>query len=369
MNTCTTAFKNMIVFIKNNVFAFAVLMIGLVVSAITLLYLSVRIDYYEAVRNSSTLDFSQVFIENNVSATVSELRDQLLEYQNKNSNITQIYCKVPVYSAGINEEYFICDLTKDNIILNQAKNNNDMESGTFFSDDDLTNGNNVCVLSGVYDFKSKTVDCGSFELDVIGNLNQSSVDKGYIPYETLAKNNYIPDKVYLSFGDKDLAVVLMKNYVSDMEKEFPDWVVQTNVDDLASDKSDIFTSENKAMIAMILVAVFNVAYLYIFVLQKRLKTIYIYKITGATNAKIFRIFSIEFFYLLIVQMVVSISVFKFIVVPIISKYDLVFGYGVSIKHYIFACAVMLILCILFVFPPMLFYIRKNAIEIKQYIKG
>ena len=239
--------------------------------------------------------------------------------------------------------------------------------GRFFSDDEIENGDEVMIIVGIgTELKSMTYDNTNFK--VIGSYAPNNMANGYLTQKSLIKNNIIPTTYSIVF-DKELSVQEIKEYKKELEELFPEFKIETTMDYISENAPVMLDFENICLLLMVVAAIISCAYLYSFILQMRVNKIYIFKLCGASPGNLMKIFVSEMIALLIMQFGVAFIIFRVILINVLKKYDVAFYYGYSRIHVIIAFLIIFVLCLLIFIPVLFYYCKKNAIQIKQKMKG
>lgn len=371
MNICGNALRNLKVFIKTNNIAFVILVIGMITSVITFVYTFVRIDYYNAITSTAETDLSEIVMSKDTDITLSpEISERLAVYCSNNDFVKYVYANISVTGNEDFDEYsyLICDLSDNNNYFADLLNTNIMYSGKWFSNDELKESSPVCVLSGMNYSEISEVFCGSTELNVVGIMNESSPTCGYVPLSTVEKNNIPVSYITFKTASSNMTYAMLEAFVNDISDSFPEFKVQSELSKKADDKAGVFDSENTAMLCMGIIASVNVAYLYIYVLKRKLKIIYVYKLSGVKNSTILAVFIAEFMMIIISAFLAAVLLFQFCIYPVISERDIAFALGLSLKHYVASALSMLIIFMITVCPVAVYYIKKNTVEIFKSIR-
>ncbi|MFT3951870.1 MAG: hypothetical protein QM689_08015 [Oscillospiraceae bacterium] len=373
------SYTNLRAFIQKNTTIFVILFSSLVFTTMILIYISVKLDYNAASAIAAMSDFSIVHIDNNGMLTPEEVKSRFEGYLPGKNEDASAYAVVKgeydgdgysLSESGRTEAQAKVLLAGEAEYLRDAQSEFGVADGHFFTDEELQSGAAICMLSSVEKAAGR-FNCGGVKLTVVGAYNNSISSLMYkviIPYQTMIANGLIPDEYIMDYHDKDITVTQLRAYVKELQDLFPELGVQTEIDLEAKNKSDRIDFQTLAMLFMLLIAIFNVAYLYMFVLQKRVKNILVLKLSGIRGAGIVRIFFGELVMILLAQMLCASVLFRLAVYPVIQKYDVAFGYGIGMRHYLFGGAVMLVLCMLATAPVVAFYGRIPPVRIRQYVK-
>lgn len=361
--------KNIKSFANKYTSVFVILIIGFVLSSITLIYVTVKLDSKSGDISSADVSLNVISLDNEeTKISVNNIKDAIIKYCKNDSMVNYAYCEFS-NSTGKSTYSTAAIITDENNYMKNFNNKSQPLTGEMLSEDDLKNGNQVGVIvSQMNDDKCIQVDGHAFK-------NKGSVIRSehtpihfYIPLKSVEKLNLIPNN-YCIVYKKNLNLNEIYDTKKELKESFPDFKIKNEMDNyhedslFSIDKTDIY------MLIMSAVAILSVAYLYTYIIRKRINQIYIFKISGASSFDIYKILFSETMILLLFQDLISIIIFRFVLIPIINKHDIVFAYCWSWYHVAFAFLALFILTVFIFTPIMLFFSTKNAVRIKDYDKG
>lgn len=339
------------------------MIVGLVVSTVTLIYVTVKLDTFSDLLSNSELSLNRIQLNNSDTQwSIDDISDKLQSYYENNSSVKYIYGLIENPKCVVT-----CVITDEKEILDTYMKGNTPIKGRFFSENEIANGENVMVAVGV-GTKLESIDFNGNKIKVVGSMIPNGITNGYIPLNTVRKNNIIPNK-YIVMYDSELTISEIKKYIADLENIFPEAKVETMMDYYSENGKLLLDFENVYLIIMAIVSVLSCAYLYSYIIQIRIRQIYIFKLCGATISKLVRLFLLEIIFIIIFQYIISLIIFRVCLIPALNKFDIAFIYGYSFRHILIAFAIIALAALLVFIPMLVFYCKKNAIEIKQYQKG
>lgn len=352
MNTLSIVIKNLKNFIIKHTVVFIIMFIALIISTITILYVVVKLDCLSDKFSAGDLSLNKIDLKNNeCQLAIDDISDRFQSYYENNSSVNYV-CGYLDSDEGY-MGFFITD-EKEN--LKKFSEQYKPMKGRFFSDDEIENGDEVMIIVGIgTELKSMTYDNTNFK--VIGSYAPNNMANGYLTQKSLIKNNIIPTTYSIVF-DKELSV-----------QEIKEFKIETTMDYISENAPVMLDFENICLLLMVIAAIISCAYLYSFILQMRVNKIYIFKLCGASPGNLMKIFVSEMIALLIMQFGVAFIIFRVILINVLKKYDVAFYYGYSRIHVIIAFLIIFVLCLLIFIPVLFYYCKKNAIQIKQKMKG
>ncbi|WP_124098235.1 FtsX-like permease family protein [Ruminococcus sp. Marseille-P6503] len=363
MNTLSIVAKNLKNFISKHTLVFIIMLAALTVSTITILYVTVKLDTLSDGLSAGDLELDQIRLKNTESLlAIDDISDRLQSYYENNSSVLCVQGCIDTSDA-----YVTCFITDEKKNLADFSEKYKPISGSFFSDEDIENGNNVMVSVGI-GTELKSVSLGDEEIKITGSYAPDGISNGYIPKNTVVNNGIIPDEYKIIYSD-ELSVRQAKEYKGQLEELFPEFEIETRMDYVLKEAPLMLDFENVCLILMAVVAVISCAYLYAYVIQMRINEIYIFKLCGASAARLARIFLCELLLLLMLQFFTAFIIFRLCLINILKKYDFAFTYGYSWIHTVITFGIIIALSLMVFAPVLIYYCRKNAVEIRQQQKG
>ena len=320
--------KNLLTFIKQNK---AVFIIFLLVEIFTLVaFFSVfnySLKFAEEAKELQTECRSYSFSVSDAT----ELDEQMSKFYSKYSDtIALLYALVAngddVVYAVYNSDYY-----DDRISL-----------GTNISSDDLTNGAKKIVIHSDADFSGDEYSIGSCytlcgtDYEVVGITYTGSAH--LIPYTSLADKSLLTEITVVT--NCDLTTLKASAFVSDIENIFQCTDVEkpsaydTNVYDQTVQYVSVFG-------IIILVALFNIIYLYAYMLNRRGYEFAVMRICGCSTDTAVSMYYIEVLILSTGVFAVALAVHLLCVMPLMSSISPSFGYYISTKYFILSYIVYL----------------------------
>lgn len=202
------------------------------------------------------------------------------------------------------------------------------------------------------------------EYNVIGELSKNGITNAYIPMNSAIHSELIPSG-YKIIYKKALTPDEMKANARSLKKTFSKMKVTDAISVYQQNGSLYLSSENLILILMAAVSVISCAYIYSYIISKRVNDIYAFKICGARTTTLVAISIAELMMIFIIQFIMAILVFLTVMFPLIKRNDVIFSYGFSVAHIAVSAAIILIQIILTFLPYLIFTYRKSVIELKQ----
>lgn len=363
MNAFSISVKNLRGFITKHTTVFFIMLIGLAISTVTIMYITIKTDCGTDYGDIASLSLDKIEMDNSEALLgIEDVSQRLQSYYDDNSSVNYI-CAL-IEGDDIFALAFITD-EKDN--LSRIHSGCKPIDGRFFTDDEISGGENVMITLGL-GTEQQSESINGADIKTVGCFAADGRTNAYIPLKTVIDNGIIPT-AYNIYYDSDLTVSQTKESKSRLEELFPELEVQTKMDYIKDNAPPNFDFDTLALIVMSAVSILSCAYLYSFMIQMRIKDIYIFKICGASIKNLIGIYTAELLMILLLQFALSLLIFAGCLIPALHKYDIAFVYGMSPKHFVFAFAAIAALALIIYIPVLTFYCRKNAVQIKQSRKG
>lgn len=363
MNVIIISLKNLRQLISKHLIVLVIMIIALSVSTVTFLYVTVKLDSYSDNISENDLNLSQIYLDDTKkSLDVDEVKAKLSDYCKNNDKVDYAYAFVE--SDEINS---ICVLYNEKSVLNNFSKNNKAIEGRFFTEEEIENGENVIISVGMgTDKKSVIID--DIEYDVIGCYGKNGITNGYIPLNTVLNNGIYPLRYVIQYKDK-LSISQIKLNKTELQNILPQVKIMTNLDHYAEEAPLSLDFENVCLVLMAMVSILSCVFLYLFLIQMRINQMNIFKICGATTFQLLKIYVFELLILLATQFLFAFVIFRLVLVSALKKYDIAFMYSYSFRQMLFTMLVITAVALLIFTPLIIFYCKKNAVEMKAYQKG
>ncbi|MDD6489693.1 MAG: hypothetical protein PUG48_07760 [Clostridia bacterium] len=299
--------------------------------------ISTQKSYYEGMRTYTV----QLSGSENIDENISEVL-------RSNDNIQRIYTVTVDGDFIFCGDYYGKSVKKFNVTL-----------GTYLSDDDIVKGEKKIVipLSMSKDFS-------------IGDMYLFNNEKYEITGVSIDDNFYIP---YNSLNDKSLisgvCVVLNDELSSSQSDEFMNRLSGIFKNSVIMPPSEEYGDEmNSFRLVMVIIilllslGIFNLSYLYSFILEKRKKQYSVLQICGCTKLRGILIYAGEVIIVSVASYILSALLFKFALLPLIMNIDslTVEAMGISSYLFLFVCYIIIMMCIFL--PCVIKYSSKTVVQ-------
>lgn len=354
------SFKNLIIFMKRYTVLFIITMISLVLSTLTMMYVVVKLDCLSDNLSRGDLSMNCIKLNNSEAMLpIQDISDRLISYKKGSEQVDSVLGMIR--SENISAACIIDDEANH---LKKYAEQNLLLSGRAFNDDELVNGSNVMITVGSRAEVDYQIDLNGCQYTVVGSMSGNKLTNAYVPIRSCISNNIVPFEYKIVYTE-DMSVDTIKENIAELKKLFPEMKVETVMDYYREKGILSFDFENTFLIIMAIVSLTSCAFLYSYIIDKRVKDIYIYKICGAAKSKLLCIALAELVCILIMQLIPALLLFLFVLIPVQKKYDVVFYYGYSYYHILTAVAIVIVCALIIYLPVLINTFRKSAVELKQ----
>lgn len=355
------AYKNLKNFAFKHTLIFLITMISLLLSAVTAVYVTVKLDSLSDYADNTDLELDYIRLENTDSRIpLDQMLDRAAEHCSTNKDIA---CFVAVFETdGLDAT---CVMAGEKDYYDNYKQMNLLNRGRFFEDNELENGDDVvlAVMINEADNRATQTIIEGHEYTTVGYLRTDGRTNKYIPLKSALKYNFIPVKYEIYYTEKfDLSGMLRA--LDDTKKSFPEFKVTNTIEDI-DNAGFRFDLKNSMLILMAIVSLVSCAYMYSYILSMRIRQIYIFKICGASPKQLVGISLAEMFFIMLIQFIPAALISRFVIFELLKDNDYMFCYVFSFGHILFACGIIC-LCALLIYLPMLFKtFCKTAVQLRQ----
>lgn len=356
--------KNIILSFKKNKLLMIMMMLAFVVSLITLIYVIVKLDCGCDILDNSKFKLSRITLDNRQT---NYSIDELISYANKYNCNYKDY-KVKKFYGYIQSPDIdlACVISNEQKYFDDIRKSKTAYKGRMLTSDEISNGSNVFVTCN-YFLNSDSINIDGHKLSLVGCMPENDISNGFIPLNTVKKNQFELFRFCIEYN-KDINLNDFKSLKKDIEKAFPDMDAKNSMEIFSTGGNESLNFDNLCLILMSVVSVFACGYMYVYIIQRRIRQIKIMKICGATPFDNLAIMMGEVIIIAVSQIVFSFLIFRFVLVNFLDKYDVCFSYGWSIKHILLGSSIMLGLMLLIFIPSLFFFCRMNPIKLKKYEK-
>ena len=364
MNIRNMIFKNLKNLVVNNTVVFVIIMLALVVSTVTVTYIVVKTDSNSDYVDNSQMDLDSIRLKSDEDIAVSDdIFKRISEHCKNDDRVLSCECNFNSEDG----EMITCFVYNEQKLLHEQLDKMAFASGRALTDDEISGGKNVYVSVGL-SYTAGEIDLDGVTYECVGRSSRNGETNGYIPQLSALNNKLVPVSYNILY-DHDLSISEFGEIMGELEKEFPEFKVENQADFQNENYSRRLNKDNIFLLLVAFIAVIACAYIYTYILQKRLGEICIFKICGASRQQLVGMFTIEMCCILLLQYVLSFAVVKFILIPFIREYDFAFVYFFSAKHLIISYSLFTFITLIVFFPLLLRYCGKYAMTLKQERKG
>lgn len=351
-------FKN---FAAKHTLIFFITMISLLLSTVTAIYVTVKLDGLSDYADNADLDLNYIRLENEDSSIpLDEMIDKADKYCSEHNDIA---CFVAVFETdGLDATSVIA---REKQYYENCKEMNLLNRGRYFEDSELENGDDVvlAVMINEADKRATTTVIDGHEYTTVGYLRTDKVTNKYIPLNSALKYDLMPINYEIYYKD-ELDLSGMLNALDETKESFPEFNITNTIEDI--DNAGIHLDlKNSMLILMAIISLISCAYMYSYILGMRLKQVYIFKICGASPSELIGISLTEIFVIMLIQFIPAALISRFVIYELLKENDYMFCYTFSLSHILFACGIICF-CAVFIYLPMLFKtFKKTAVQLRQ----
>lgn len=360
--------KNIRCLVTKNKLIFGIISISLIISVMTLLYVSVKIEYNAFIEEASELNYTFIGIYNN-GESVSSAEETLSAFAERHSGVNYSFmlfqCDKTFELYGRSGSlYLAAFFNKDD--LQRYMNDLVFDTGKELTANDLTDISGAVLLS---DYSSANeVSMNDIPLTIVGKYSGGYLPSadGIVALESAISADAEPI-YYVVQLDKSLTGDTIRKYNDDLSRAFDGAKVINNIDVLSPLEGMIIgmTRENITLLIMAIAAFVNIVFLYMFLIKKRIRQVFVYKLCGATSDKITSILYTEMAIVVLFHVIIAFLVFRFGLFQLIKKYDIAFAYGLSLRHYLISGFGAFLIETVAMRPVFKRYSRMKPVNVKQ----
>ena len=366
MSAFAISIKNLKSFILKTPLIFVIFICCLAASTITLMYSVVLLQNVNSLDSSVEDDITLISINNSANLSSDEIFSRLSEFLASNENAV-CYTTVTAFDENKNTYKLKAFIGNEKEMFDKVLENCSSESGRMLSENDFESKNPVCVMSGYYESVDKLY-FEDKEISVIGRIIGKE-QACYVPFGTvLGSDSYIEDFIVDITKDGDTAAKL-KLYTKELKLLFPELSVYNNIDTERVSSLESIGFGAIAIILLVVISILNVSFLYAFIIRKRLREIIIFKICGSSVFGLVRVFLWELLLITAMQSLASVFLMKFLIVPVVTKYDVAFRYNFNSVSIAVSIIITAVISFLILIPYMIKYCRMSCIELKSKINN
>ncbi len=353
--------KNLRCLVTDNKLIFALISVSLIISVMTLLYVTVEVQYNSAGEISAESNFSFVGIlpQDDDMDTLSKQLDDFC----KNHDAVK-YHYVSYNCGGEKLAFSLAAFFKDEDLQKYIDSQQYITKKV--TADELISGNAVLMKDNAVDLSGE-LSLNSVPLNIAAAYSDSSLPfaDGVIPLQTALQTGAEP-VAYIVSLESDTSGEILRKYRDDLVDIFGSERVLTEADSaVLADSAEGFNGENITLIVMAAAAFVNIVFLFMYTIKKRIRNILVYKLCGATSSQISYIIYLEMLAVIAAHIIVAFLVFRLGLFNIIKRYDTAFAYGLSPEHYLFTAFAAILIETIFVYPTILKYAKTDAIKLKR----
>ncbi len=310
--------------------------------------------------NEQALEDERTYI---VEVSAPDLDSRLSKIDIKGKGISHIYCLIDNDGEAVIADYYGHRIGGDGVII-----------GKWFTETDLAYGAKKVVLPDYHslsrqpDFEFTRYDIGdsyeingvSYEAIGIGALSGLTYQ---IPYNSIDDISLISAVAVAteSFGDEN-EIESLSTY---LEQTLGGEVISSpDVNEKISfaEKYGQYLKEGAIIVGIMLMSVFNLAYVYTYILDTRKREIAINRISGQTISSAILTFYAEILILSTLGYIISALIVKFLILPGLSDRGFMFNDCIEISQYIMIYLIFILINSIVFLPSIINQIRKSPVE-------
>ena len=222
------------------------------------------------------------------------------------------------------------------------KTTNTFQYGRYFTDKEYAEGKKVCIMYGFQknlrgDYLKKNLQedgktlIGEDEYQIIGL--QNGIGTGYIPITSVNGGSALLDKIDIQFKD-NISLREVNLLLDTAQKCFGDRVVSDYELEETDENSSLYNTILILVFVVSLVAAFNFCALYHYIVTTRRRTLKIFRICGLSYEKSTWLYLGECSILSVVTYLVTLLMFRFILMPFLAGKMNIFDFHYKPEVYI-----------------------------------
>lgn len=374
--------KNLKISIKEEKTIFFLMIICVITSAFIINFSYGLYQNYNIIKNEAESGLYEIRIQMNNTednyASSGEIKETLFSFsESLNDAIDMHYLSfesedvrydffsdVEVRFRIDNGKILPCEIFRENL-----ESQGILLSGRYFTDEQEMNGENVALIS---DDRHNAVSCAEKlmidedtiffmgkEYKIIG---KTKIFKVLVPFNTLDDDIPIKELIF-NFSD----VMTRSQYNEIKEKIQKNFGEIADIPELDIPEAESYYYYNTIIIIAVLIAVFaaiNFAFLYKYILSKRIKSLAVFRICGCTRGKALRIFLSECMVITIPCFIFATLLYALLLLPFFSEYFEDMSDAYSIKIYIILFAAYVISSLIVLTIMISFSFLKKEINVK-----
>lgn len=193
------------------------------------------------------------------------------------------------------------------------------------------------------------------ELNIVGLSDDSSDNAFLISTDTAKLLNLNTDSIELDLSD-ELTDIEKNSFVENLSEE-----LNAKADSNGLYKNT-FDRTNGKIIIVILISVFSMMVIYYYILSERKEKYYIFKFSGMTKNKFYRILIVELLVTYIFSFLLSLIIFSVINTLLLKNVFGILRYDLTLSSIIHVFLVFIVILILFMSVNIYFYFKKSLVE-------
>ena len=192
-------------------------------------------------------------------------------------------------------------------------------------------------------------------MNIVGLSDDSSDNAFLISTDTAKLLNLNTDSIELDLSD-ELTDIEKNSFVENLSEE-----LNAKADSNGLYKNT-FDRTNGKIIIVILISVFSMMVIYYYILSERKEKYYIFKFSGMTKNKFYRILIVELLVTYIFSFLLSLIIFSVINTLLLKNVFGILRYDLTLSSIIHVFLVFIVILILFMSVNIYFYFKKSLVE-------
>lgn len=307
--------------------------------------------------NEQELEDERTYI---VEVSAPDLDSRLSKIDIKGKGISHIYCLIDNDGEAVIADYYGHRIGGDKVTI-----------GSWFTESDFADGSKKVVLpnypslSRQPDFEFTRYDIGdsyeingvSYEAIGIGALSGLTYQ---IPYNSIDDISLISAVAVAteSFGDEK-EIESLSTY---LEQTLGGKVISRPDVNEKTSFAEQYLKEGAIIVGIMLMSVFNLAYVYTYILDTRKREIAINRISGQTISSAILTFYAEILILSTLGYIISALIVKFLILPGLSDRGFMFNDSIEVLQYIMLYLIFILIYSIVFLPSIINQIRKSPVE-------
>lgn len=345
-------------FFKNNKMLFTIFMLLLISSVCAVFFITNFLSNI-FIENSYLIEKDRTYIVSLDNVNTEQKMETLLL---QNPEVSLVYCLINNEGEAIRADYY-----------DKSSSNNITSFGKWFSEEDTLDGNHKVILPN-YPYLFRNQNTEEYDIYEIGD----SYFINDIPYEAIGIGTLI-DFVYqipyksipmnceLSFvaivTDDFKSEVKIQHFSAYLENLFNGVIMESPIEIPKTSFWNNYSTETILIIGIVSMGIFNLVYIYTYILDTRRKEIAINRILGRTKLSSIVNYYLETFSLATIAFILSSLFFKYVILVQLKNLGFLFKDSLLFANYLVIYVGFIFIFSVVFLPIIILYITKSPSEV------